>query len=283
MISSESTNFSQGSPQAMSFPEEPRDSGTNDRHLTIIVVPHGDLETRSFVVSYGKLKVAVLLGVVVLLAFASSLAVLFPVMAQAARVPALEAELRQLDSERARVAELARTLQEVEAQYERVRQLLGADAPAAGEDGPVLPPLRSDTSRRGGIDGVDHTLALIDLWPLSAAGFITRSLSDGRSRHPGLDIAVPKNSYIRAAGAGFIRAAGVDDVYGQFVVVDHGEGMESVYGHASRLFVTAGDRVQRGDVIALSGSTGRSTAPHLHFEVRRDGKAVDPLSYVRQP
>lgn len=259
-------------------------SGTEPRHLTIILVPHGDLETRSFSVSYGKLKVAVVLAVMLLLAFAVSLAVLFPVMAQAARVPALEAELRQLDSERARVAELARTLQEVEAQYERVRQLLGADAPAAGEDGPVLPPLRSDTSRQGMIeDTIDPTLGLIDVWPLTTAGFITRSLSDGRSRHPGLDIAVPKNSYIRAAGAGLVRAAGIDDVYGQFVVVDHGEGLESVYGHASRLFVTAGDRVRSGDVIALSGSTGRSTAPHLHFEVRRDGKAVDPLSFVRQP
>lgn len=270
----------------MSSPEETRASGTEDRRLTVIVVPHGDLETRSFVISYTRLKVAVVFGAALLLAFAISLAVLFPVMAQAARVPALEAELRQLDSERARVAELAGKLQEVEAQYERVRQLLGADAPAAGDDGPVLPPLRSDTGRRGvgEIEGEgDRTLALIDLWPLSTAGFITRSLSDGPSRHPGLDIAVPKNSYIRAAGAGLVRAAGIDDVYGQYVVVDHGEGLESVYGHASRLFVTAGDRVRRGDVIALSGSTGRSTAPHLHFEVRRDGKAVDPLSYVRQP
>jgi murein DD-endopeptidase MepM/ murein hydrolase activator NlpD len=263
----------------MSSPEEIR--GGEDRHLTIIVVPHGDLETRSFVVSYARLKVFVVLGVVLLLGFAVSLAVLFPVMAQAARVPALEAELRQLDSERARVAELARTLQEVEAQYERVRQLLGADAPAPGDDGPVLPPLRGDS---GTISrGEDPAVSLIDLWPLSTAGFITRSLSDGRSRHPGLDIAVPKNSYIRAAGPGLVRAAGIDDVYGQYVVLDHGQGVESVYGHASRLFVTAGDRVRRGEVIALSGSTGRSTAPHLHFEVRRDGKPVDPLAYVRQP
>jgi murein DD-endopeptidase MepM/ murein hydrolase activator NlpD len=265
----------------MSSPDE-QDAGGNDRHLTFIVVPHGDLETRSFVISYGKLRFAVVLGVVLLLAFGLSLAVLFPVMVQASRVPALEAELRQLDSERARVAELARTLHEVEAQYERVRQLLGADAPDASSSAPILPPLRGDTVRPDAADDGDIS-ALIDLWPLATAGFITRSLSDGRSRHPGIDIAVPKNAYIRAAGAGTVRAAGVDDVYGQYVVLEHGEGLETVYGHASKLFVTAGDRVRRGEVIALTGSTGRSTAPHLHFEVRRHGKAVDPLQYVRQP
>jgi murein DD-endopeptidase MepM/ murein hydrolase activator NlpD len=266
----------------MSSPDEARETRGDDRHLTFIVVPHGDLETRSFVISYGKLKVFVGLAVALFLGAGLSLAVLFPIMMQAARVPGLEAELRELDSERARVAELARTLHEVEAQYERVRQLLGADAAGASNSTPVLPPLRGDTTRPDAADD-GETSSLIDLWPLATAGFITRSLSDGRSRHPGIDIAIPKNTYIRAAGAGTVRAAGIDDVYGQYVVLEHGEGLETVYGHASKLFVTAGDRVRRGEVIALTGSTGRSTGPHLHFEVRRNGKAVDPLLYVRQP
>jgi murein DD-endopeptidase MepM/ murein hydrolase activator NlpD len=267
----------------MSYPDDAA-GRAEERRLTIIVVPHGgpDLETRSFVISYARLKFLVVVAVVLLMVFALSLAFLFPIMSQAARVPGLVAELQQLDSERARVAELARTLQEVEAQYERIRQLLGADAPVREGEDPVLPPLRADTGQGDALD--DGTAAvLIDLWPLATAGFITRSLSDGRSRHPGLDIAVPKNSYIRAAGAGSVRAAGVDEVYGQFVVLEHGDGLETVYGHASRLFVTAGDRVRRGQVIGLTGSTGRSTAPHLHFEVRRDGRPVDPLTFVRQP
>lgn len=264
----------------MSYPEGVHDPG-DERHLTIIVVPHGDLETRSFVLSYTKLKFLVVLGVVIFVAFGITLAALLPVMSQAARVPALEAELRQLDSERARVAELARTLQEVEAQYERVRQLLGADAPAAGGTAPVLPPLRGDTTR--GAAETNGGVSRLDLWPLSARGFVTRALNRGRSNHSGLDIAVAANSEIRAAGPGTVRAAGSDEVYGLYVVIDHGDGLESVYGHASRLLVTAGDTVERGAVIALTGSTGRSTAPHLHFEVRRDGKPVDPLQYVRQP
>lgn len=271
----------------MSSPEEPKASGPDERKLTIIVVPHGELDTRSFIIPYTRLKVIVVAVIAFLVAFAVILALWFPVMTQAARVPGLERELREVEGERARIAELEEMLSEVEAVYDRVREMLGADAPLRDEDAPLLPPLRTapgagqrpDTGAAG--DG--DVTAAIDLWPLAIPGFITRALSDGRSRHPGLDIAVPKNTYIRAAGAGVVRAAGSDEVYGEFVILDHGNGLETVYGHASRLFVTTGDRVRRGEVIALTGSTGRSTAPHLHFEVREDGRPVDPLAYVRQP
>jgi murein DD-endopeptidase MepM/ murein hydrolase activator NlpD len=266
----------------MSSPDNPGHVGSDDRHLTIIVVPHGELDTRSFVISYGRLKLLVVAGVATLLAFAIALAFFFPMLAQGTQVPALKRQLEELAAERARVVELARDLAEVEAQYERVRQMLGADATVDG-DSSVLPPLRRDTTGTSLGDDMNSTASLVDLWPLQVSGFITRSVNDGQSTHTGVDIAVPANSYIRAAGPGIIRVAGVDDVYGQYVVIDHGGDLESVYGHASRLYVTAGDRVLRAEVIGLSGSTGRSTAPHLHFEVRRGGKAVDPLTFVRQP
>jgi murein DD-endopeptidase MepM/ murein hydrolase activator NlpD len=66
-------------------------------------------------------------------------------------------------------------------------------------------------------------------------------------------------------------------------VIDHGTGLETLYGHAARLLVSQGTRVKRLQIIALSGSSGQSTAPHLHFEVRRNGKPVDPYEYVKQP
>ena len=178
---------------------------------------------------------------------------------------------------------LDQELAKVEAQYERVRQMLGADI-VDGDSVPILPPLHQDTTTVSLMDGAAAEVANpIDLWPLQERGFITRSVNDARATHTGLDIAVRANSYIRAAGGGTVRVAGVDEVYGQYVVIDHGAQLESVYGHASRLFVTAGDRVRRAEVIGLTGSTGRSTAPHLHFEIRRAGKAVDPLAFVRQP
>lgn len=121
-------------------------------------------------------------------------------------------------------------------------------------------------------------------WPLTERGFITQPLVERSSEpHQGLDIAVPADSYIRAAGAGTVREAGRDPVYGRFLTLEHDDGYRTLYAHASAILVEEGQRVQRNEVIGLTGSTGRSTAPHLHFEVLRNGEAVDPLSMVNQP
>lgn len=111
------------------------------RHLTFIVVPHGDLETRSFTVSYGRLKLIFAGIVALLLVFILVVSTWWYVAAQAARANSLQNEVMRLESERDKVARLARELEQVEAQYEHVRQLLGADAtPAKGKE-PILPPL----------------------------------------------------------------------------------------------------------------------------------------------
>lgn len=253
----------------------------DDRKLTLIVVPDGDLETRTFEVPYRRLKLALFAAAALLVLVGIVVASWFPVLAQASRVPGLVRELESLEGERARVVELAETLAEVEAQYERVRQMLGADG-ATGDSTVALPPLRSpgDVAEPSGAAGMQ----LLD-WPLPVAGFITRS-REGSSRqgeHPGLDIAVRAETEIRASGAGVVKEARQDPVYGDYVLIDHGDGLESLYGHASRVLVREGDRVNRGQLIALAGSTGVSSAPHLHFEIRRNGRAVDPLQYVRQP
>jgi murein DD-endopeptidase MepM/ murein hydrolase activator NlpD len=249
-----------------------------ERRLTFIVVPDGDLETRTYVMSYRRLKIALWVGLGVIVLVGIVIASWFPVAAQASRVPALVRELEDLEGERARVVELAQTLAEVEAQYERVREMLGADAPAPGA-ALELPPLRSGVTSPESSDPGDMA------WPLPVAGFITRSqeVSPRQGEHPGLDIAVPAETQIRAAGAGVVKEARQDEVYGNYVLIEHGSGLETLYGHASRVLVRPGDRVARGQLIALAGSTGRSSAPHLHFEVRRNGQAVDPLQFVRQP
>ena len=80
-----------------------------------------------------------------------------------------------------------------------------------------------------------------------------------------------------------VRIAGIDDVYGYYVVIDHGGGVQSLYGHADTLLVSAGASVASGQPLARVGTSGRSSAPHLHFEVRIDGKPVDPLRFVAAP
>lgn len=252
----------------------------DDRHLTLIVVPHGDLETRTFQLSYRVLRVLFGLFVVAFLGFSVFLAFLFPIMAQAARVQGLERELKTLEADRARVAELAQTLAEVEAQYEKVRQMLGADAPVNGEP-PSLPPLRAEPAPGTSEEPPMQQSSAELLWPLRTRGFITRTAASGD--HPGLDIAAPLHSEVQAAGPGRVLEAGNDAVYGRYVLVDHGGALHTLYAHAARVTVKKGERVDAGQVIALSGSTGRSTGPHLHFEVRRDGVPVDPQELVKVP
>jgi murein DD-endopeptidase MepM/ murein hydrolase activator NlpD len=79
-----------------------------------------------------------------------------------------------------------------------------------------------------------------------------------------------------------VDEAGWDDTYGYYVRVDHGYGIKTLYGHNDRLVVMRGERVGRGQTIAYSGNTGRSSAPHLHFEVMKDNVFVDPLRYLPQ-
>ena len=76
------------------------------------------------------------------------------------------------------------------------------------------------------------------------------------------------------------EASRVRAVYGYYVMIDHGNGLSTLYGHNSRLLAQVGQTVEAGDIIALSGSTGRSTGPHLHFEVRVDGEQTDPRAYL---
>jgi murein DD-endopeptidase MepM/ murein hydrolase activator NlpD len=100
--------------------------------------------------------------------------------------------------------------------------------------------------------------------------------------HAGLDLAVPVGSEVRASGGGVVRRTAVDSAYGEYVLLAHPEGYETMYGHLSRVLVGVGTEVRAGQVIALSGNSGRSTAPHLHFEIRRNGRSVDPSSLVRE-
>lgn len=98
--------------------------------------------------------------------------------------------------------------------------------------------------------------------------------------HEGLDIANRPGTIIRATADGTVLFAETKAGYGRTVIVDHGYGIETWYGHASRILVKRGQHLQRGDEVALIGSSGRSTGPHLHYEVRVRGIPVNPLDYI---
>lgn len=101
-----------------------------------------------------------------------------------------------------------------------------------------------------------------------------------RKFHTGIDLAGPNHSAIKAADSGNVLYAGWYGGYGKVVIVSHGKGMATLYAHMSKINVGAGQNVQKGDVVGYEGTTGFSTGPHLHFEVRVDGKPNNPLNYV---
>lgn len=105
-------------------------------------------------------------------------------------------------------------------------------------------------------------------------------IDGSREFHKGVDIVAPSGTPVRASADGLVTAAGRMAGYGSMIHLAHGYGMGTRYGHLSRLMVTPGQRVKRGDVIGLVGSTGRSTGPHLHYEVFRTGVQVDPRKYL---
>ena len=128
-------------------------------------------------------------------------------------------------------------------------------------------------------DSAPHTTPSI--WP--AAGYVSSPYGlrfNGTEFHQGIDIAADMGAPIVATADGVVTAAGWNGGYGNMVDVDHGGGIVTRYGHASALAVTVGQQVRRGEVIAYVGSTGRSTGPHVHYEVRVDGQPVNPAGYL---
>ena len=101
-----------------------------------------------------------------------------------------------------------------------------------------------------------------------------------RSTHTGLDIACTTGTDIKVVSNGTVTFSGKKGSYGNLIIVDHGNGVETWYGHCSKLYAKVGDAVTAGDVIAAVGSTGNSTGPHLHFEIRINGECVNPQNYV---
>jgi murein DD-endopeptidase MepM/ murein hydrolase activator NlpD len=175
-------------------------------------------------------------------------------------VDALEAESAALEQELRRQAEEARRRAAEEAARGRSRRPGGSGSRSSQRPGALLWP--ADGPKTSGFG--------VRIHPLFGTARV----------HTGLDIGAPTGTPIHAAADGVVYSAGWRGGYGNAVVVDHGGGMTTLYAHQSRVAVSGGKQVSRGDVVGYVGSTGFSTGPHLHFEVRLDGEPVDPEGYL---
>jgi murein DD-endopeptidase MepM/ murein hydrolase activator NlpD len=116
--------------------------------------------------------------------------------------------------------------------------------------------------------------------PSSGYGLRTDPIHGGEVNHPGFDLAAPVGTEVSAAAPGTVTHAGPAGTYGNLVTVRHANGFETRYAHLSAVDVQVGDTVQVGQDVGKVGTTGYSTGPHLHFEVRRDGQAIDPAPFL---
>lgn len=128
--------------------------------------------------------------------------------------------------------------------------------------------------------------AMPSLWPVNgvlSSSFGGRSdpFSGEGTFHTGVDIEASSGTQVHVTADGVVASAGWSGAYGKLVVVDHGNGIETYYAHLSQFLVVPGEEVERGQVIALSGGTGRVTGPHMHYEVRLRGTPVNPYKYLK--
>jgi murein DD-endopeptidase MepM/ murein hydrolase activator NlpD len=157
---------------------------------------------------------------------------------------------------------------------------LGVLSDLLGVIGTRLESVRDGVERRHALAAATPSIWPVAGWLSSAFGTRRDPFGGGEDFHPGLDISAEYGQPVLATGDATVTLAGPNGAYGNMVVLDHGFGITTKYGHLSRIAVLAGRKVRRGDVIGYVGSTGRSTAAHLHYEIWMNGRLTNPLTLL---
>jgi len=256
----------------------------NKNTFSVIIVPHDLKKTRTYRVPYFlfyTFLVLVGVGLVILIIFVATYG---RILLKAREAVILEKQVEELTRRTEKMGELRRNLARLRAMDLKIKQLLGV--PVDTQLVASAEVIRSENEISAAPLTASQSQLLRSIptfWPVR--GFITKAfnVTGGKSSpsyHPGIDIAVDEGTPVVASAGGVVIERGWDDIYGYYVVIDHGFGLKTLYGHNERVVVMKGERVARGQTIAYSGNTGRSTAPHLHFEVLKDNVPVDPMKYL---
>lgn len=253
------------------------------KYVTLMAVPNDDTNklrrVRLPVWLYRSLLVFIS---VVVIAPVVYIAVYYEVLERAAEAGRLAEENESLRRYQYKVQILEQSLLET-------RQLMAQIASMAGLDSVLLADLYGETDStipvqetRMSPGSLSRTLPPDSPIPdgLPATGWISRGFSDlpGR-KHSGIDLAIPEGTPVYATAFGTVTFSGLDPEYGYMVVMCNNDSIETVFGHNRRNLVQVGDTVFAGQRIAFSGNTGQSSAPHLHYEIRMHGIAVNPIKY----
>ena len=281
------------------------------RYIDFLIVPEGNSKSYKFKLSYfaawliGGLAAAILI-------FAIAFSVVHgELMYRVFAGKSLVQENERLKRYNARVVELEKELKEYRSFVNQVASLAGVKYEGGASKQLAYLPEQSEPEGKKTTNqseepmdqGVptdeeeiipDSTapsksnLDSMEYIPLGAPvdGWVTKGFSPNDPQlgggHPGVDFAAKIGTKVKATASGKVISAGWDDVYGNVVMIDHGNGYVTYYGHNLKVLVKVGDTVHRGDEIALSGSSGRSSAPHLHYEIQKNGVAIDPKDFLNR-
>lgn len=241
---------------------------------SVIITSTDSVLSKQLFISRTWLKI--MLGLVGILVIAAVIAAAYysVVYYQALQSVMLRRRNAEIEQEFAKLQEIKDNLETVEQNNRKLKVMLGIDkTPPAVE--PYIDSIIPDyTNTINMIVEKEENIPSL----LPTHGQISRNYSP---EHEGIDIASPRFSPVVAAASGFIGDAGWDAVYGNYVVVEHDVNYSTFYGHLHSIGVRKGEKVTSGTVVGTIGSTGRSTSPHLHYEVRFRGDPVDPMGYLQ--
>ncbi|MFZ1946395.1 MAG: M23 family metallopeptidase [bacterium] len=257
--------------------------------FSLIVTPHGTGTTVTFDLP-ASVGLVILVLVVVFFVGIGFVGVTYTKLAVLAfQATKLRAENEVLRGENQKVGEIQEELARIETARHQIETWAGIADRRSGGAGDVGSDMASTNfwPRRYSYGIMKPFYVEVAAFPeglmLPVDGWISRAFSEGTRRQPGhsgMDIAASTGTPVRCALDGVVKSAGWDDVYGNLIVVAHGDSLETLYGHNDKMLVKEGDRVTKGQAVALAGSTGKSTAPHVHFEIRRNNKPVDPSAFL---
>ncbi|MBL7014374.1 MAG: M23 family metallopeptidase [Candidatus Marinimicrobia bacterium] len=238
---------------------------------TAILIPDDEGETKRFRISGFRLKSAIA-SVVIFLTLVVGLFLFY--VPQAMKYDTMKKQYELFAAERTQVLELSRDLQRLQQMDKLIRSSLGTPKNVV-----------IDTTTDGFITNQNQTISYIDNIPSvpPVLGYISQrtesDLSFIKRGHYGVDIVVKEGEPIQASAAGLVVFSDWTYDQGNVIILYHGDGYFTHYGHNQKNLKSQRDIVARGEVIALSGNTGNSSGPHLHYEIWKDGVAVDPLDY----
>lgn len=277
------------------------------KHFSVLIIPEGDNRTYSFRLGSTLCKIICIVSAVCLLGIVFITVKFLKVARVTYTVERLERENELLRRENAKVLELQKTLYEMKEIDHRLKTMVGTrmesdsqsiEEMAVSRRGQLWQMAQKVDVRaprdvsgerypeeNGGrvLNGSQEWVRTVpNLWPLQgwvSAEFNMNVGPIGR-RHTGIDIAAPSDTPVRAAADGVVTFVGWTHDLGNLIMIQHDTSFATRYGHNSRVLVGQGERVRKGQTIAFVGSSGRSSAPHLHFEIWKDGSPVNPRHYL---